>query len=97
MIFSQRQRADNIDNWVCVMESNAQFEVEMAKNYLSNQRIPSNILSKRDSAHSLNIGEMSLIFLYVPVEFEKKARRALAEFQEKLDEEPDEFDEDDLE
>lgn len=97
MIFSQRDRADNIENWVCVMESNAQFEVQMAKNYLSNQRIPSNILSKRDSAHSLNIGEMSLIFLYVPAEFEKKARKALAEFQEQLDDEPNEFDEDELE
>jgi hypothetical protein len=68
------------------MERNLEFEVEMAKNYLSNKRIPSNILNKRDSAHSLNIGEMSLIYLYVPKEFEKRAREALAEFQDKLDE-----------
>jgi hypothetical protein len=68
------------------MERNLEFEVEMAKNYLSNKRIPSNILNKRDSAHSLNIGEMSLIYLYVPKEFEKRARAALAEFQDKLDE-----------
>lgn len=81
-----RSKPNKIDNWVCVMERNIEFEVEMAKNYLANRRIPSNILNKRDSAHSLNIGEMSLIYLYVPKEFEKRARKALAEFQDKLDE-----------
>lgn len=80
-----RSKPNKIDNWVCVMERNIEFEVEMAKNYLANRRIPSNILNKRDSAHSLNIGEMSLIYLYVPKEFEKRARKALAEFQDKLD------------
>lgn len=86
MSFFRRSKPNKIDNWVCVMERNLEFEVEMAKNYLSNKRIPSNILNKRDSAHSLNIGEMSLIYLYVPKEFEKRARAALAEFQDKLDE-----------
>lgn len=86
MSFFRRSKPNKIDNWVCVMERNLEFEVEMAKNYLSNKRIPSNILNKRDSAHSLNIGEMSLIYLYVPKEFEKRAREALAEFQDKLDE-----------
>ncbi|MFU8812622.1 MAG: hypothetical protein ACNA78_06610 [Balneolaceae bacterium] len=86
MIFSQGARPNKIDNWACVMESHSPFEAEMAKNYLSNLRIPSNILSKRDSAHGLNIGEMSLIYLYVPVEFEKKALNALEEFRQAQDE-----------
>lgn len=86
MSFFGRSKPNKIDNWVCVMERNIEFEVEMAKNYLSNHRIPSNILNKRDSAHSINIGEMSLIYLYVPKEFEKRARKALAEFEDELDE-----------
>ncbi len=86
MSFFGRSKPNKIDNWVCVMERHIEFEVEMAKNYLANHRIPSNILNKRDSAHSLNIGEMSLIYLYVPKEFEKRARQALAEFQDELDE-----------
>lgn len=86
MSFFNRSKPNKIDNWVCVMERNIEFEVEMAKNFLANRRIPSNILNKRDSAHSLNIGEMSLIYLYVPKEFEKRARKALAEFQDELDE-----------
>lgn len=68
---------NNIENWVCVLERGTEYEVELAKNYLSNLKIPSNILSKRDSSYSLNFGEMSMVYLYVPKEFEKKARKAL--------------------
>ncbi|NBC25597.1 MAG: hypothetical protein GVY08_01945 [Bacteroidetes bacterium] len=87
MSFFKRSKPNKVENWVCVMERNIEFEVEMAKNYLANRRIPSNILNKRDSAHSINIGEMSLIYLYVPKEFEKRARKVLAEFQDELDDE----------
>lgn len=86
MSFFNSSRPNKINNWVCVMERNIEFEVEMAKNYLSNNRIPSNILNKRDSAHSINIGDMSLIYLYVPKEFEKRARKLLSELQDKIDE-----------
>lgn len=79
---------NKIKNWVCVLERGTEYEVELAKNYLSNLKIPSNILSKRDSSYSLNIGEMSMVYLYVPKEFEKKARKALAE----LNEQEDDFD-----
>lgn len=90
MIFGG-SKPNKIDNWVCVMESHVEFEIVMARNYLSNLRIPSNILSKRDSAYSINFGELSLIYLYVPKEFEKKARKALAELQREIDEEEDDF------
>ena len=62
--------------------------MELAKNYLSNLKIPSNILSKRDSSYNFNFGEMSMVYLYVPKEFEKKARKALAD----LNEQEDDFD-----
>lgn len=73
---------NDVENWVCVMQRGTEYEVEMAKNYLSNLKIPSNILSKRDSAYNLNVGDMALVYLYVPQEFEQKARRALAEWQD---------------
>tara|TARA_R110000868_G_scaffold411500_1_gene704767 strand:- start:965 stop:1258 length:294 start_codon:yes stop_codon:yes gene_type:complete len=72
-------KPNDIENWVCVLEGSTDYEVDLARNYLSNLKIPSNILSKRDSAYSLVIGEMALIYLYVPLEFEKKARKALEE------------------
>ena len=80
--FSNSPKPNDIENWVCVLESNTDIEVEMAKNYLSNLKIPSNILSKRDRAYSLNVGEMAMVYLYVPVEFEKKAKKALADLEE---------------
>jgi len=76
---------NKINNWVCILERGTEYEVELAKNYLSNLKIPSNILSKRDSSYSLNFGEMSMVYLYVPKEFEKKARKALAELNEQED------------
>lgn len=72
-------KPNDIENWVCVMESGTDYEIELARNYLSNLKIPSNILSKRDTAYSLIVGDMALVYLYVPVEFEKKARQALEE------------------
>ncbi|PWN08155.1 hypothetical protein [Rhodohalobacter mucosus] len=78
-------KPDKIDNWVCVLERGTEYEVELARSYLSNLKIPSNILSKRDSSYSLNFGEMSMVYLYVPKEFEKKARRALEELDESID------------
>lgn len=78
---------DDIDNWACVLEGSTNLEIEMAKNYLNNLEIPSNILSKRDSAYSLNVGEMAMVYLYVPLEYEQEAREALA----KLEDENPEF------
>ena len=78
-------KPNEIDNWVCVLEGSTDYEIELARNYLSNLKIPSNILSKRDSAYSLVVGEMALIYLYVPVEFEKKARKVLKELEQETD------------
>lgn len=80
--FSDTPKPNDIDNWVCVMEASTDLEVEMAKNYLSNLKIPSNILSKRDSAYSLTVGEMALVYLYVPVDYKEKAIKALKELEE---------------
>ena len=72
-------KPNEIENWVCVMERGSPHEIEFAKNYLANLEIPSNILSKRDSSFSLNIGDTALVYLYVPRDFEEEARKALQE------------------
>lgn len=81
MSFFNGPTPNKIKNWVCILERGTEYEVELAKHYLATLKIPSNILSKRDSAYSLNIGEMSMVYLYVPEEFEKKARKALSDLQ----------------
>ncbi len=77
MSFFSDPKPNEIENWVCILEGSTELEINMARNYLANLNIPSNILSKRDSAISLNVSEMAIVYLYVPVEFEKKARKAL--------------------
>lgn len=73
---------EEINKWVCILERGTEYEVAMAKNFLSNLEIPSNILSKRDSSYNLNIGDTSMVYLYVPVEYEMEARQALAELED---------------
>lgn len=82
-------KPNEIENWICVLERNTKLELEQAKNYLSNLQIPSNILSKQDTSYGLTIGDMALAYLYVPKEFEKRARAALKDIVVEL---PDDFD-----
>ncbi len=77
----ESSKPNEIEDWVCVFERGTEYEVESAKNYLANMDIPSNILSKRDSALSLNVGETALVYLYVPREYEEEARKALEELE----------------
>lgn len=77
----QGSKPNEIENWACVMERGTEYEVEIAKNYLAELDIPSNILSKRDSSISVNVGEMALVYLYVPQEYEEEARKALEEME----------------
>lgn len=72
-------KPNEIENWVCVMEAGKEYEIEIAKNYLADNDIPANMLSKRDSSYNLNIGDMALVYLYVPNEYEEQARKLLAE------------------
>jgi hypothetical protein len=99
-MFFKNPQPNNIDNWACIYESSTDYEAEMVKNYLANQNIPANILSKRDSAYSLNVGEMALVYVYVPNEFEDRAKEAMQVWEEAesnvdLDSEADETSSDD--
>lgn len=75
-------KPNKIDNWVCILERGTEYEVNLAKSYLDSLKIPSNILSKKDSSMMMNFGELSMVYLYVPGEFEKSARKALRDIDE---------------
>ena len=72
-------KPNDIENWVCVIERGTEYEVEIAKSYLADLEIPANILSKRDSAFSVNVGDMAHVYLYVPREYAEEAHKALEE------------------
>lgn len=75
---------NKIDNWICLLERGTEYEVQLIKSYLDSLHIPSNVLSKRDSSFTQNFGELSMVYLYVPKEFEKSARVALIALNEDL-------------
>ena len=62
-----------IQDWTCILESTQEFEVNLAHNFLTDQDVPSHIFSKRDTAYSLVVGEMALMYLYVPNEYVEQA------------------------
>lgn len=78
---------NKFENWICLLERGTEYEVQLIKSFLDNLRIPSNVLSKRDSSFTQNFGELSMVYLYVPKEFEKSARKALDSLNEDLESE----------
>lgn len=83
-------KPDDVENWVCIFESGTEYEVDLAKDYLANLNIPSNKLSKRDSAINVNVGDLAHVYLYVPSDFEKKARKAIEEWEADTEDDTDE-------
>lgn len=74
-------RPDDINGWVCVYETGTEYDAEMVKSYFADHDIHAQILSKRDSAYNLNIGQMSMVYVYVPGELEERALKALDDWK----------------
>jgi hypothetical protein len=84
----KKSKPNQVDNWICLLERGTEYEVQLIKSYLDSLQIPSNVLSKRDSSFTQSFGELSNVYLYVPKEFEKSARKALDELNEELESDP---------
>lgn len=79
-MFRNKIKADKFDDWVAVFETSTDVEAQMVRNYLLDKDVECQILSKRDSAYNLNVGEMALVYLYVPKVKEEKAKELLDEW-----------------
>ncbi len=73
---------DEIKNWVCVHETTMEHDAQMVRNYLRDQEIPCEILSKKDSSYLVNFGDLSVIYVYVHADFEEQAKKAMKEWQD---------------
>lgn len=76
-----KKKPDDVENWVCIYETGTEYDANLAKNYLESREIDARIISKRDSAFDLNIGDMALIYLYVTKAQEEEALEAMREWQ----------------
>ncbi len=83
-MFDKKFSPDEIKNWTCVFETSKSFEAEMMKNFLSDQGIPCEILSKKDNVYTVNFSDLSVIYVYVPDENAEAAQKAIAELPEDL-------------
>lgn len=81
-MFQNKIKADEFDDWIVIYQTSTDVDVQMVKNYLEDKGIECQILSKRDSAYNLNVGEMALIYLYVPKVKEQKARDLIEEWND---------------
>ena len=84
-------KPEDIEGWVCVYETGTEYDAEMVKSYFADQDIHCQILSKRDSAYNMNVGQMSMVCVYVPGELESKAEKALDDWKNgilDIDDEP---------
>ena len=75
-------KPNTIKDWTCILESSHEYEINLAQSYLTDHEIPAQILSKRDSAYSLVVGEMAMIYLYVPDSFVERATELMDDITE---------------
>ncbi|HKJ45924.1 MAG TPA: DUF2007 domain-containing protein [Balneolales bacterium] len=85
-------KPNNIEDWECVYETSKEYDAQLAKSYLESRDIEVSILSKRDSSFEVNVGDMALIYVYVPNDYVEDAKKALEEWQnaESVDDEENE-------
>lgn len=75
-------RPDEFDDWKCVYETSIESEANLVHEYLQDQGVSCQILSKKDSSFNVNFGDLSLIFVYVPENEVRKAEKALKEWKD---------------
>ncbi|MEX0773596.1 MAG: hypothetical protein WEB89_01660 [Balneolales bacterium] len=82
-MFKEKQ-PPQFDDWVCVYETSLEYDAKMVKSYLSHRDLTARILSKKDSNFDVNFGDLSIIYIYVPLDEEDDARLAIKEWQDGL-------------
>lgn len=97
-MFDHEPSPHEVENWECILSTNKSFEAEMLKNYLMDHEIPCHILSKKDSSYVVDFSSLSMVFVYVPVDFAEQAKALMADLDSQVEdvEEEDEDGQDDV-
>lgn len=80
-MFSDKMKPDEVDNWKCVYETSIESEARLVQAFLKDQGLECEVLSKKDSAYTVNFGDLSALFVYVPADQADKAFKALEEWK----------------
>ncbi len=81
-MFSEKIKPDNVDDWTCVYETSIESEARLVQAFLQDYGLTCEVLSKKDSAYTVNFGDLSALFVYVPTDQAADAKKALEEWKE---------------
>lgn len=65
--------------WSVVFETGTDYEGDLVRDRLDHNGVNAVVLTKRDHAFNLNVGDMSPVYVMVPPDEEVRAREILAE------------------
>jgi hypothetical protein len=76
------------EDWSVVFTTNTDYEADMVRDRLDTNDIPAVVLTQRDHAFNLTVGDLAEVFVMVPPDFEEDARYLLLQniTEEELDE-----------
>lgn len=66
-------------DWIPVFSTSTDYEADMARDRLDDSGIPAVVLTKRDHAFNLNVGDLADVNVFVPPDREVEARAVLNE------------------
>lgn len=66
------------EGWHVVHKGGTDYEADMIRDRLDDAGIPAVVLTQRDHAFNLNVGDLAPVSVLVPAEREAEARRLLA-------------------
>ena len=67
------------EGWVPVFKSNTDYEADLVRSRLDDSGIPAVVLTQRDHAFNLTVGDLAQVYVVVPPEREADAVAILAE------------------
>jgi hypothetical protein len=71
------------DDWVSVFRTSTDYEADLVRDRLDDSGIPAVVLTQRDHAFNLNVGDLAAVHVMVPPD---RADDAVALLEESLDE-----------
>ncbi len=76
------------EDWIVVFTTNTDYEADMVRDRLDTNEIPAVVLTQRDHAFNLTVGDLAEVYVMVPPEYEEDARYMLRQTvsEEELDE-----------
>ena len=67
----------NIEGWVSAFETSTDFEADLVRDRLDEEGVSAVVLTQRDHAFNLNVGDLAQVHVMVPPEHEAKAREII--------------------